>query len=816
MLDFMKRKPASPSASLGGPAADHHNLVQHASGHAAAAAQTVDFSRFHKIINFCLYALVLLVPVLFTSLTTEVRDFNKLTLIFFGVVLMLAVWVIKILTTRSVSWVKTSPDYILLAYLGVFLLTSLMSIDKVSSFLGYYGRFSGSFISVLSLVLFYFVIVNNLKREQTIKRLTNYFLLGSGIVLVYSLFQLLGIYLLPAAFTHNRGFNPIGSQVGLAIFSAVSVVFVQWMFFMGSSRGRVKTAMLWLLTLVSLAILFLINAFVAWLVLGLAMVAFLAISMAIQGEHQSSPTWFWKPMVMLVISVLFISFQFLPAAVNPRNLVNIDLPVEVQLSNSTTWTLVGNSMKEGAKSAILGSGPGTTGIVFGQIKPPELNKTIVWSLNFDRASSEIGNIAIETGILGLLVFELLSLLFLVYGLYFLLKKAEHVGWKHAFGFFVVWLALYIAHFFYFFNATFYFLYWLSLGVFMAMAHMSGEESELESSPMSMSSSPRAALSWMFVSLLLLAAILIGAFFEATIYGGEVAYATGIKQANREKPDPTALSNQFARAISLNPYRDVYYLTYGQSIILRAQEEGSKPKPDANLIQNLMSELIKAGQLAVQISPAKASNWQALAQFYADIKPLAAGADQYVISSLKSAIEHDPNNPALHYQLGQAYFGAANVADSSKEPDANGNQPTKIDPEMIKHSVAELNKAIELKNDLPEFYIQLSRVLEADQRAEEAKKKMDEAAGLFPTNPDVLFEQGRLTYNQKNYDEAIGIFQKVVALNAEYANAHYSLGLAYQQKGDKAKALSAFEKVREILVANKQDTADIDQVIAGVK
>src|SRR3989344_5026435 len=467
MLDFMKRKPASPSASLGGPAADHHNLVQHASGHAAAAAQTVDFSRFHKIINFCLYALVLLVPVLFTSLTTEVRDFNKLTLIFFGVVLMLAVWVIKILTTRSVSWVKTSLDYILLAYLGVYLL-------------------------------------NSLKREQTIKRLTNYFLLGSGIVLVYSLFQLLGIYLLPAAFTHNRGFNPIGSQVGLAIFSAVSVVFVQWMFFMGSSRGRVKTAMLWLLTLVSLAILFLINAFVAWLVLGLAMVAFLAISMAIQGEHQSSPTWFWKPMVMLVISVLFISFQFLPAAVNPRNLVNIDLPVEVQLSNSTTWTLVGNSMKEGAKSAILGSGPGTTGIVFGQIKPPELNKTIVWSLNFDRASSEIGNIAIETGILGLLVFELLSLLFLVYGLYFLLKKAEHVGWKHAFGFFVVWLALYIAHFFYFFNATFYFLYWLSLGVFMAMAHMSGEESELESSPMSMSSSPRAALSWMFVSLLLLA------------------------------------------------------------------------------------------------------------------------------------------------------------------------------------------------------------------------------------------------------------------------------------------------------------------------
>lgn len=786
-----------------------HNFVGMSKGQEpASVGRTVDFSRFHKLINFCLYALVLLTPILFSSLTSEAREFNKQSFIFFAVVVMLGAWIVKILTTRSMSWVRTSLDYILLVYLGVYLLTSLLSVDKVSSFLGYYGRFTGSFISVLSLVVMYYLIVNNLKKESTVKRLTNFYLIGSALVLVYSFFQLLGAYILPFAFTHDRGFNPIGSLVGLGIYAALSVVIVQWMFFIEPKRSKLKTLSLIVLMLVALAVLLLVNAFVAWLVLALAMVAFMAIAMAIAGEHQSSPTWFWKPMIVLVIGVLFVAFQFLPSGLNPRNLININLPIEIQLSNATTWRIVGNSMKSGPKTALLGSGPGTTGIQFGRIKPQELNKTIVWSLNFDRASSEVANIAIENGILGLLVFELASLLFLVYGLYFLLKKSAHLGWKYALGFFTLWLALYITHFFYFFNTTFYFLYWFSIAVFMAVSHMTNHEEEQKD--ISFSSSPRSALSWMFVSLLLLAALLIGAFFQATIYGGELAYASGLRLANQNNPNLSDISDKFNRAINLNPYRDVYYLALGQTFILRAQQESAKPKPDSSVIQNLMASLISTGQQAVAVSPAKASNWQALSQFYADIKPLASNADSYIISSLKSAIDNDPNNPALHYQLGQAYFGASQV------PDQQDKTKTKTDPEMVKNAENELNRALELKSDLPEFYIQLSRVLETDNKPEEARKKMDEAASMFPSNPDVLFEDGRLAFNAKDIDNAQTIFLNVVALSPDYANAHYSLGLIYQQKGEKDKARGEFQKTRDIVGDKSPDAANLDKLIESLK
>src|SRR3989338_7893781 len=144
MLDFL-RKPNS---------ADSHNFVHHASGAAPSPAATTavvatDNSKFSRVLNFCLYALILLVPVLFLPLTSEIREFNKQSLVIFAVVIMLGSWVIRILTTRRVSWTKTALDYALLVYLGVAFLASLVSIDKVSSFLGYYGRFTGSFISIL-------------------------------------------------------------------------------------------------------------------------------------------------------------------------------------------------------------------------------------------------------------------------------------------------------------------------------------------------------------------------------------------------------------------------------------------------------------------------------------------------------------------------------------------------------------------------------------------------------------------------------------------------------------------------------------------
>src|SRR5207253_1335416 len=111
---------------------------------------------------------------------------------------------------------------------------------------------------------------------------------------------------------------------------------------------------------------------------------------------------------------------------------------------------------------------------------------------------------------------------------------------------------------------------------------------------------------------------------------------------------------------------------------------------------------------------------------------------------------------------------------------------KIDTAMLKSAEDALNKAIVLKPDLPDPYIALARVYEQGNKLEAAKKELDDAAKQFPTNGDILFEQGRITFNQKDYVAAEKIFNTVVALVPNHANALYSLGLIYQQRGDKDK------------------------------
>lgn len=833
MFDFARKKPISPAVNQSNPAAkspgpepekvkeiDKVEVEPKADLPASEPVGKLEISSFSKVINFCFYAIVLVTPLLFSSFTSEFREFGKQNFVFFLVAISLGIWLLKILTTRRLSWVKTSLDFILLAYLGVYLATSLVSIDKPSSFLGYYGRFTGSFVSVACFVVLYFLLTNNVRSPKTANRIINYLWVGMGIVLAYSLLQIFGVFVLPLPFTHNNAFNPIGSQAALAIFAAISLIFFQCLLF-ARKQSRLNNWILGILTIMGLGILLLINAFIAWLVLALGMIAFLAIAMSSKSEA-SSGNWIWKPMLVLVVAMVFVAFQFLPQIINPRNLTKARLPVEVQLSNSATWNLVKNSFSGGAKEVILGSGPGTTGIAFGEIKPADLNRTIVWNLNFDRASTEIANILIETGILGFLAFELTGLLFLFFALYFLLKKRENNDWMSALVFFMIWLALYITHFFYFFNTTFYLLYWVSLGVFMAIVSWNIQEAA-SSRDISLAFSARTALPWMFVSLLVFGGLLVAVFFQAAVLAGELAYALGVTELRSANPDLVKSEKELIRAKVLNPYRDIYFLTYGQNLILQARKEAAKPTPNVEQIKVFMADLINAGQKAAALSPNKSSNWSTLAQFYTNIKPLASGADKFIIESLQKAIERDPKNPALHYQLGQAYSVASEVIDqqlakkagidtTKQLTNAQLSQITKIDPDAIKNAVDELKKAIELKSDLPQFYIQLGRTYEKAGQVDEAKVLFDSAANIFPNNTDVLFEQGRITFNQQKIDDAEKIFLAVLAINPDYANARYSLGRIYQQKGDNVKALVEYEKVSQIVGPN----AELDKLIETLR
>ncbi|HYC79609.1 MAG TPA: tetratricopeptide repeat protein [Candidatus Binatia bacterium] len=826
----------------------------------AVARPSGNASVFSRVINWGLALLIFATPLLFLPFTAEVREFNKLSFVFLTVMVMLGVWVVKILTTRKVSWVKTPLDFVLLGYIVIYLLASFFSLDQPSSFLGYYGRFVGSFLSVMSFVVLYYIVVNNVRTKNVVNKLTDVLLVSGFLVLLYSLLQMFGVYVLPFDFAKATSFNPVGSLAGLAVFSVLMVLLAQWKWLI--HPGPVIRRLFYVLaTVAGLLVIFLVNSFIAWVVLALGMILFIALSTVITEDQQASQSYIWKPLLVLVIAVLFVGFNFLPREINPRSWVGsmVNIPVEIQLSNSATWEMVKNALSE---KPILGFGPGTTGIAFGQIKPESLNQSVVWSLNFDRASSEIANIAIETGLLGVLVFEGVSILFILYAIFFLLRRADHPGRSHAFGVFTVWAALYATHFFYFYNTTLYLLFWFLLALFVAITHWS--DTAGESQNLSMNESPRSALSWMFASLLVLAVLLIGGFFQIAVYFSDVAYASGIKELNKEQPDLTRAHNLFADAIQRNPYRDVYFLAYGQNIVFQSAQEVRKEQPDTAKLQRYITELIGAGNSATALSPNKASNWSTRSQFYSQIRALAVpGTDDLIVSSAEEAVKKDSRNPVLQLQLAQAYYNAAETIDAKmvsegqdtdadglsnaneealksnlQDSDSNDNgvsdgdevkagynpagtgrltssqmqKFTRIDQDKLRKAEESLKKAIELKNNLPDSYIALMRVYEKWNKLEDGKKILEEGVKILPNNADLKYELGRVTFNLKDYSGAESLFNDVIKLVPDHANAHYSLGLVAVQKGDLNKALAEFERTLKITGSN----AELEQLITSVK
>jgi hypothetical protein len=673
------------------------------------------------------------------------------------------------------------------------------------------------------------------------------FLLSAGLVMVYSLMQILGWFVLPFGFAKGNSFNTIGTMVSLSIFCALALIYVQWLWLSSDKTSKTRSVAYTVMTVIGLLLMYFVNSFVGWVVLSLGLIVMLALALVNLVNNNSSPTWFWKPLVVLVIGILFVAFQFLPNSVNPRRLVSVNLPTEIQLSSSANMEMVKNAMSE---RPVLGYGPGTTGIAFGTIKPETLNKSIVWNLNFDRPAYELATVMIETGLLGLLVFEALSILFLIYGLMFLLKRHDHPGYKHAMGLYVVWVAVYAAHFFYSYNTTFYFLYWMLLALFMAITHFKEQGAE---QPSSITTSPRSALSWMFVSLLVLAVLMVGGFFQATVYSGEVAYANGLKELGKQQPDFVRVNSSFTAAIDRVPYRDTYWISYGQNLLFLAAQEAAKPEPNIRTFQAYVANAVAAANRAKDISPAKASNWSVRAQFFGDLRSLAIpGSDDVIIASWQEALNRDGRNPAIMIRLAQAYLNASESIDPKivgsgtdadadglfdaretelgsdpKNSDTNGNsvldgdevkagfnpagagrltflqlQPyMSVDVSKLVKAEEFAKKSIETKDDLVLSYMTLAKIYEKWQKFDLVQEQLNLARGKFPGNVEVKYELGRTLFNQQKYAEAEKLFKEVLKAVPNYSNAHYSMGLIYLQRADRQNALAEFEKTREIAGPN---------------
>nr|MBI5455462.1 O-antigen ligase family protein [Candidatus Levybacteria bacterium] len=124
------------------------------------------FNFCNKVIEYSFYLLFFLVPLAFTSDTSELFEFNKLWVTFILTIVIGTAWITKMIIKKQFRIQKTLLDIPIALFLGSEIISTFLSLDMHTSLWGYYSRFNGGLFSILAYIFLYYAFVTNLKDEE--------------------------------------------------------------------------------------------------------------------------------------------------------------------------------------------------------------------------------------------------------------------------------------------------------------------------------------------------------------------------------------------------------------------------------------------------------------------------------------------------------------------------------------------------------------------------------------------------------------------------------------------------------------------------
>ena len=783
------------------------------------------------IIKYSIYSLVFLMPLLWLPITSEIYEFNKQYLLFFLAGLAFLAWLVKmIVCQKKFVFKQTRIDLLILIFVIVMIVSAIFSIDSFSSWFGLYGRFTDALVGLLAMIVMYFVIINNLKNSE---KILQWFLASIVLVVIISCLSVFG-FLAKISVSEGRSFNPVATTLeGLAVFLAASmgfiVSFILISFLTNSFKQaktkpagkikNIKTAwsnLLWLfslritkkvlyivLLLADIILLIKIDFWAAWLVLGIAMVIFLAMAFWIRA-FKSRINLLIVPILLLVISIagIFVNAD-VEKSKNP-------LPKEVILDYKTTRQITWSAIKE---NPLFGSGPGTFLYDFAKFKPVEFNSDSFWNIKFDKGPSHLLELVSTTGGLGIISYLSIIVVFLI-ACFTTLKRKEFLSSNlSALVLFTAWSGFFVAQCVYLQNTPLALCFWLFTGLGIAVCR---KAETIKTKKIEFSFEKLPEISLVLTTLLLfLILVVLGLFFLGSRF-----YLAEAQQAKVQNSETLTFENKIEllqKSISFNKYRSNYRMNLASVYLNEAKTEVDKIREgkrltaggqtDVQFLSKYALEAIEQAKKASEISPNLIIPWEALGTVYLELKNIVAGADGWAIRSFEQAIELEPNNPFFHRELCNLYLITGQEKDWSK---------------ILEHC----QKAVDLKPNYLDAYIQLALAYERKDDTEAGIKKLEAALiklkgvrlepGSQLTNvvAEIYFHLGRLHYNADRPDKAIESFEQAILLVPQHSNAHYGLGVVYQSQGMISEALKEFETVAEFNPGNEEVERKIDELTEG--
>ena len=602
-------------------------------------------------LNYFPVALVFLVPIFFLTTSTEFFEFNKAVLFTVGTILLTIFWILKLLLRSKVHITKSAIDLPIWIYLIVFALSSFLSINPTDSIFGNQIKWVPSLLSVVTLVLYFYILSTNLRSLQAIKYSIYALIAGGTISSTVVLLSYYGVKLSSQAFAQIPNFNLAGSLEVASIVTTMALLFAVSVYY------NTKTALNKGLCLVAIIINILSLGAISYIPsILIAIVGFVYLTLTHVRNFKTIRVEFSTVIVIAIIWGLLLTVPLTSKLVRTGN-----FSLESNLSLEESWGITATAIKD---KPIYGFGPNTWSVIFNQNKPININSQSYGDFTnvkpFSQAFEDLASLGLLGGLAGIFfafkMYEIVSQL--------AKKKEEFTPVHQALLIPIVGIPLY--HLIGNGSTQSNFMFVTYLGIFISLVAGYGKNKTSEDIYISVKSfnsldvadEPERKEKFQYFAIIPLLGIAgaIGYYSSFNIQA-EYFFRKAIDSALSN--DIYGVYNNQINARNAFPRRDIYHSAIAQTNINLAVTLSNKQQlndQEKEAVQTLISEAIRSTRIATEtLNPFSYENWLVRSSIYRTLIGVTSDADQWTIGALNKAIQLNPVNPNLRMELGTIYF-----------------------------------------------------------------------------------------------------------------------------------------------------------------
>lgn len=741
-----------------------------------------------QVVRWVLFVCAAILPVIVLPWTSLFLEINKQALLVITAAVSLAGILLSAVINGKMRVRHTLLDWGVGAMVLASLITAITGISFDRSFFGLPNSLNASLVSIISLGILYFAVVQVF--EDKGRAFRKVLLASTTLAILFGLLQLLAVYVFSASIAHSRVFNTIGSPNTLGVLAAIMLPLFLCV--------RLAPKKFWFLDvsyvgfIASVAVLSLLNWWLLWVIAVAGMLVLVsgknaAPSIGGNGRLQR----FVIPMIVIIAAVVMTITGISVSSTKAL------LPVEIVPNYSLSFNIASNVISE---RALIGYGPEQFSIAFDRYGASQISNSTLSDATFYDSASEAITMIVEGGLIGLIA--LLSLVVVVGVALFRLVKASDAA-DEITGTTAALVAVGVALFLYPFNITITFILFALVALTgLSMVRSEGRVFDVHENPwFSLSSSLG------FIAGVVL--VLVGLYAVGMAYMADVAYTQGLN-----KTTPKESIERLTAAASRNEDSERVYIALSQSILgLLNQDISAKPDESdtarTTRIQNNMTAAIGIAKRATELAPKDASAWLNLAAVYQSMMGLLNGSDKLSEEALLKSMDLRPGDPGLPNKLGILYLTKADLyRQFMRSQGANiAKLQEEVDAALVKSEGA-FKQATEISPNFGQAIYNLGSVYERQGKLSESIRQIERIIPANANNPNLIFELSLLYYRAGRKNDALAALQRVVSLEPQYANARWYLALLYEERRDVPNAIAQVEKILE---TNKDNQVVMDKL-----